>query len=276
MITPIILLVLYATFLSGVYEDSLKDSLGGYYLSEGVEGAVNAIVNGQLLSSILAVSCVTVAFCSNLICVQDKYTGVRKDFLASPLKRPILALSYYFGTLIVTLLVAFVASIVGFAFIAINGGGFFEASDYLLVLVDVLLLTLFGTALASVASVFINTQGQSTAIGTVVSAGYGFLCGAYMPIATFPEGLQRFLSFMPGTYGTSLLREHCMAGAIRQLGKLDVPSELVVGLGNAFDCNLYFFDSEVSSGAKYLVLIGSTLVLIVLFVLLSALKKKDK
>lgn len=275
MITPIILLVLYATFLSGVYEDSLKSSLGDYYNAEGVDSVVTAIVNGQLLSSILAVSCVTVAFCSNLICVQDKYTGVRKDFLASPLKRPILALSYYFGTLAVTLLVAFVAAIVGFVFVAISGGGFLEIGDYLRVFLDTVLLTFFGTALASVASSFMSTQGQSTAVGTVVSAGYGFLCGAYMPIASFPVGLQRFLSFMPGTYGTSLVRSHCIAGALRRLEKLELPYELVDGLKDGLDCNLYFFDNAVGESVKYLILIGATFLLIGAFVLLSVLRKKD-
>ena len=29
----------------------------------------------------------------------------------------------------------------------------------------------------------LTTQGQLSAVGTIVSAGYGFICGAYMPIS---------------------------------------------------------------------------------------------
>ena len=39
---------------------------------------------------------------------------------------------------------------------------------------------------------------------SIVSAGYGFICGAYMPISQFSEGQQKVLSFLPGTYGTSM------------------------------------------------------------------------
>ena len=64
LITPIILLVLFVTFLAKVYKDSFFNSM-----PEGVnvsESLINGIVNGQLFSSLLAVSCVTVAFCANM------------------------------------------------------------------------------------------------------------------------------------------------------------------------------------------------------------------
>ena len=63
LITPVILLVLYATFLGNVYRDNFTATLPDFLnLSESV---VEGLVGGQLISSILAVSCVTVAFCSN-------------------------------------------------------------------------------------------------------------------------------------------------------------------------------------------------------------------
>ena len=58
-------------------------------------------------------------------------------------------------------------------------------------------------ALSSIINFFLSTQGQISAVGTIISAGYGFLCGAYMPISSFSNGLQKIISFLPGTYGTS-------------------------------------------------------------------------
>ena len=74
LITPIILLVLYVTFLGNVYSDTLKSIMDavGVTLSEELVGG---FVGGQLVSSLLSVSCVTVAFCSNMIMVQDRFTG---------------------------------------------------------------------------------------------------------------------------------------------------------------------------------------------------------
>ena len=73
LITPAILLVLYATFLGSVYRDSFTANLpDGFSLSQKlIDGAVGA----QLISSIFAVSCVTVPFCSNMLMVQDKITA---------------------------------------------------------------------------------------------------------------------------------------------------------------------------------------------------------
>ena len=77
LITPAILLVLYASFLGNVYRDSFLSNLpAGFTLSEEL---INGLVGGQLISSILAVSCVTVAFCSNFLMVQDKANGTLKD-----------------------------------------------------------------------------------------------------------------------------------------------------------------------------------------------------
>lgn len=87
LITPLILLVLYATFLAKVYRDSFSGAIPQDFHVENLSGLIDGMVGAMLLSSLLAVCCVTVAFCSNLVMVQDKYTGVRKDLLVTPVKR---------------------------------------------------------------------------------------------------------------------------------------------------------------------------------------------
>ena len=64
-------------------------------------------------------------------------------------------------------------------------GFYMSLLDVLAVLLDVVLLTLFGTALSSAVNFHLSTNGQASAVGTVVSAGYGFICGAYMPVSIF-------------------------------------------------------------------------------------------
>ena len=97
LITPTILLVLYVTFLGNVYRDSFTSNLpDSLKLSEDI---IEGLVGGQLISSILAVSCVTVAFCSNFLMVQDKANGTIRDLRISPVKAATLSLSYYVATL---------------------------------------------------------------------------------------------------------------------------------------------------------------------------------
>ena len=94
LITPLILLVLYSTFLSNVFEETFRGALasaGGMVTDRLIGGCVG----GQLISSLLAVSCVTVSFCSNLLMVQDKVSGARRDLTISPVKSSTMALGYY-------------------------------------------------------------------------------------------------------------------------------------------------------------------------------------
>ena len=73
LITPMILLVLYITFLGNVYRDSFLQSFPAQITLP--EKLLEGLVGGQLVSSLLAVSCVTVAFCSNFLMVQSLLNG---------------------------------------------------------------------------------------------------------------------------------------------------------------------------------------------------------
>lgn len=271
MITPMILLVLYATFLGKVYTDSFKSSMPeGFTLSDSI---ISAMVGGELISSILAVCCVTVAFCSNMLMVQDKVTGVRSDFTVAPVKSSTLSMSYYAATAMSTLIVCFAALAVCLLYVH-SVGWYLSAADVLLMAGDIFLLVFFGTALSSIVNIFISTQGQISAVGTIVSAGYGFICGAYMPISQFGEGLQKALSFLPGTYGTSLIRNHALRGVLAQMSADGVPDAVLNGIKESVDCTLYFFDREVTMPAMYLYLIASAVTLVGIYILLNILRER--
>lgn len=84
LITPFILLLLYVTFLGKVYRMNFISGLpDGIEVSEKL---ISGFVGGQLSSSILSVSCITVAFCSNMIMVADKANGTIKDLTITPVK----------------------------------------------------------------------------------------------------------------------------------------------------------------------------------------------
>lgn len=267
LITPAILLVLYVTFLANVYRDSMPEGLP--------EKLVNGMVAGEVMSSMLAVICVTVAFCSNLVMVQDKISGAQKDFSITPVRKSTLAVSYFVATFAVTMLITLVAMVLCLIYVGASGW-YMSAGDVFLLLLDVILLTLFGTVLSSLVNCFVNTQGQASAVGTIVSAGYGFFCGAYMPIDSMGKGMQGFMGLLPGTYGTSLVRNHSLNGALRELANIGAPQEVIDKIRDSVDCNLYFFGTKVSITACYLVIVLTILVALGLYILLSYLIAKNK
>ena len=273
LITPIILLVLYATFLANVYKDSFAQALpDGFELEQKI---IDATVGGQLISSLLAVSCVTVAFCSNLLMINDRANGTIKDLLVTPLRRPLLGFSYYLASALSTLIVTFTAGAASLLYLSAKAW-YLNSSDVLHLALDIFLLTLFGTALSSCLHYFLNTNGQASAVGTIISAGYGFICGAYMPISSFSKGLQRVLSFLPGTYGTALLKNHMLRGTFEEMKNTGIPEQAIEGMRKGIDCDLKFFDKDVSLTSMYIIVTASVVILTVIFVLMNLINRKKK
>ena len=273
LITPAILLVLYVTFLGNVYRDSFTSNSPEFiHLSDNL---IDGLVGGQLISSILAVSSVTVAFCSNFLMVQDKANGTIKDLKISPVSPSLLSMSYYIASLVSTLIICFAATGICLAYAAFVGW-YMSAADVVQLILDVMLLALFGTALSSIINLFLSTQGQISAVGTIISAGYGFICGAYMPISSFGSGLQKVLSFLPGTYGTALVRNHAMQGVLTEMNKQGVPIDVIEEIKNALDCNLYFFGHQVGISSMYLILGVTVVVLIGIYILINLLMNRRK
>ena len=185
MLTPLILLVLYATFLARVYRDSFLSALpAGLNVSDAL---IDGTVAAQLASSLLAVSCVTVAFCSNLLMIQDKASGAIRDLTVSPVRRSSISAAYYAASALSTLAVTF-------------------------------------TALAA--------------------------CG---------------------TYGTSLLRNHMLAGIFREMSSIGFPDVVVSGIGASIDCSPQLFDRVVSVGGMYAILGGAIILFTALYILFGVL-----
>ena len=140
LITPIILLVLYITFLGRVYKDIFIQNFPESF--EIDDKLINGFVSSQLFSSLFAVSCITISFCNNLIMIQDKVTGANNDFITSPVRKPLIIGSYYFSTIFSSSIICFLAMIVCFIYMGIVGW-YLSVIDVLLIMLDIVLLVLF-------------------------------------------------------------------------------------------------------------------------------------
>ena len=269
LITPLILVVLFLTFLKSVYEDSLLMSLPeGFTISDNI---LNAFTGSWLFSSIMAVSCVTVAFCSNMM-ISDKISKSVNDFYVSPVKRSTVSTGYFISNFITTFLVCFIVLAVSLVYLAIVGW-YITFVDIVMIILNIIICVLFGTLLASFVSLFISSQGGLSAISTLVSSMYGFICGAYMPIASFGDGMKAFVGFIPGTYGTILFRQYYMNGVLNEMAKT-LPAQVIDSIKSGFDYNFSFFNNQVTTWVMFLVLILSVIILFTLFVVFSNLQNK--
>lgn len=263
LITPAILLVLYSTFLANVYRDAFISSI-----PDGIEISsklLNGLVSGQLVGSLLSVSCITVAFCSNMLMVQDRANENIKDLIITPTDGKTFAVSYFLASFISTLIVNLFALGLCLIYIASNGW-FMNIVDILLIVLNVVVLTLFGCILSSLVNSFLSTQGQISAVGSIVSSMYGFIAGAYMPMSQFGTGLRNALLFLPTTYGTALMKNSVMASTFRELEKI-IPSDAINSLKESIDIRLIFNNNTVSISTMYLIVIITIVAIFVIYIL---------
>lgn len=273
LITPLILVILFLTFLGKIYETSLTSMM-----PEGITldaKLIKGFTGGWLFSSILATSCITVSFCSNMM-VYDKLNRATQDFLISPVKQSTLQLSYTISNFITTFLVCFVAFVVGLIYLAIVGW-YLSFVDILLIIVNMVICISFGSLLASFAGLFMNSQGALSAVSTMVSSMYGFLCGAYMPLSQMSKGIVGFVSFIPGTYSTVLFRQYYMNGVLKQVATKLPPESaeaITQNIRAGFDGSFEFFGNAVPTWAMYVITIGAVFVMLGIYLLAAYLKNK--
>lgn len=263
LITPAILLVLYSTFLANVYKDAFISAIPDSI--EISSKLLNGLVTGQLVGSLLSVSCITVAFCSNMLMVQDKVNGNLKDLIITPTDKKTLAISYFLASFISTLIVNLFALGLCLIYIASNGW-FMNIMDVLLIILNVVGLTLFGCILSSLINSFLSTQGQISAVGSIVSSMYGFIAGAYMPMSQFGAGLRNALLFLPTTYATALMKNSVMESTFRELAKI-IPNNAINSLKESIDIKLIFNNKVVSISTMYLIVIITIFILFMLYIL---------
>jgi multidrug/hemolysin transport system permease protein len=265
LISPFVLLVLFAVFEWHMYKDSLVAHFPEGMLSDSL---ANAFVGGQLISALLATSTVNVAFVSNVVLVRDRVHGASDDFALTPCRKSVMSLSYFAASMISALIISLSVTLIGIIYLAgiVRVMG---AADALLLILDVFLLSLFGVSLSSLVFSFLHSEGGVTTASMIVGAGYGFICGAYIPMAQLGEGVQNFLLFLPSTYGTVLLRRHCLDGALAQMSET-ASEDAIASIKANFDVSLDFFGHDVPEYAMYLVLIVTILVLLGAFVLVNA------
>lgn len=269
LITPLILLVLFIAFLKSTYEDSILSIIKGFDLDQSL---IDAFTGGWLFSSVLATSCITVAFCSGMMVI-DKINRANIDFMVSPVKKSTLQLSYVLANLFSTFIITFVLLIVGLIYLACVGF-YITFVDILLIVFGIIITSLFGTILANIIWTFTHSQGVVSGVCTLVSALYGFICGAYMPIRTMGQGMQYFVSLLPGTYATVLFRQGFLNSVLNRMRET-LPQGMINGIASGFDVKMSFFGHDVSTLALILVISISTIVLLGVFLFINKFKKKN-
>ncbi len=212
LMVPVVILVIYILFLRDLEITMAEKTLSELYkvstdlLDKELLHQVKSIIDGWMMSGLLAISIITVSLQTNSLIVEDKEKGINRDFVSSPINKNVLITSYFLYNFIVTSILSLIVFAICLITIAAYGEFILTFADILLILITIFFSALLSTLITTFICLFINTEGVLASIIAVFSAGAGFLMGAYMPMSMLPSGIQYFCAVFPLTYPCALTR----------------------------------------------------------------------
>lgn len=257
MLSPLIVLVLYALFLSRSLVSSLPPLPGA-----------KALMDVWMVAGLLGVTSVTSTFGALSQLVDDRRRRILSDFAASPLTRLRLAAGYAGGAFGAGLLMTALCAGIGAIYLYLADGLLLNPAVWLAALPAAGASVLCSASAALCCALFLRTASSYGALQTLLGTLIGFLMGMYVPIGALPSGVQAFIRFFPLSHGAALLRKLLLTPQLE--GWPQAAKDLFnLELGCAFR----YGDYVLPAAGHALVLVGSGAGLLALCALL--LRRKN-
>lgn len=278
LLAQFIILFLYLAFLKQTYVDTIKANLVGF--EEFVTNKdISNFINAWLLSGVTGSATITIALNSLSIMVSDKEKKIDFDYLASPINGFIITLSYFLGAVICTYLVsAFILSL-GLVILSLIGNLYISLKSILLLYVVLLFAVMSSTILMMLIVSFFKKSSSLSAFSGIVSAGIGFLIGAYMPISQFSKPIQYIANIIPGSHITCLFRNYLMQGPLEFINSNLAGYDggmFMKTMKDIFSFKLNFFGQEIGIHIMYIYVTVTIVVCLVLNLVLYKLSSKRR
>lgn len=276
LLVPVIIFAVYLLFLRGLELSMAAGILSDYGVTrdsigndafEALSIHIGTLIDSWMLSGIIGLSTVTVALQTNTVIVEDKGSGVNRDFASSPIPRGVLIASYFFYNFLVSALICIAFWVICLVYLAAAGEFMIPMSRVILSLAVMLFSVVASTLITVFICSFVKSEGTMMSIVAIFSTAVGFLIGAYMPLGMMPVWVQGICAFIPGTYACSLLRYAFLEMPLIQLtafaGGLNLDAgtinEMLEVLKNNFGYTLNFFGVPVEPQFQALALTLFTL-----------------
>ena len=246
MLTQIIVLGLFLLFIKSSYVDSINSGLGA--LKDSVEKAdIEALVNSWMIAGV---------------------TGTAVDYNASSVKGSVIVMSYFSGAVLCSLITSTVLLTAGLLFLTVTGTFVWTAVDILMLYGLVVLGSISATIILMTCISFFKKDSTFSSFSVMVSAGIGFVVGAYIPVSQFGETTQTIVNLVPGSQITGLMRRILVTPAIENISNSlngADNGEFAKGAKELFATSLNIFGKEINTGF----MLTYSFVIVAVFILLN-------
>lgn len=209
LLSPLILIGLYALFLGNLQVQSL-----GEQLPQARADDIDWFVNTWVFAGITMITTLTTALASLAVFVDDRATGRFSDFVVSPIRRWQMILGYLMSSLIVSVIMTLFTVVVGQVYLLARGNDLMSVAQLAELLGYIVLASAAYAALSSFVVTFLKSSGAFAALSTVVGTMIGFLAGAYIPAGALPAGVVNIMNALPFGQSALLIRRPYTSDAL--------------------------------------------------------------
>lgn len=235
LLAVFIVIALYVLFLGDVYTNDLKE----------FEGA-GEMMDNWVMAGVLAITSMTTTFGMLGTMVQDKASGIEKDFYVSPVKRWRMAAGYMASAYLVGVVMSLLALCVAEIYIVVNGGQRMELWALGQTVSAILLTSFMNTSMALFLTTLFRSINAYTTANIVLGTLIGFLTGIYLPIGSYPETVQWIVKLFPVSHGALIFRNIMMQPVMDKAFE-GVPVSVVKEIKEDLGILYRFGDREVTT-----------------------------
>ena len=219
LLTSIIVLVLYLLFLKGTFVSAIQSAMEQYpgLASMVLQKDIDMFANLFLLSGILGSAMISVPFSCITVLVKDRANKVDYDILATPMKRGQIIFAYFVSAVLTSTLLTDIILAVGLIGIRMQGNMYLNISQVVKAFSIVALGSISASAIFMIVVLFFKTVSACEAFFGILSAAYGFVIGAYIPISQFSNEVQTVCNLFPASQITIMLRNILLNGLLEHI-----------------------------------------------------------
>lgn len=265
LLAAIILFLLYTLFLGNLQTQGLEQAF-----PDAPDGAVKAFVDSWMFAGIVGITAVTTGLGAFSAFVEDGASGRFRDFLVSPITRSQLVLGYLLSSFVIALTMTLFVLVVSLLYLFLVDGLVLTAAQLALTVGYLALSCAAYAALSAFVVSFVRTTGAFSALSTIVGTVLGFLCGAYIPVGSLPEGVANVINTLPFAQSSMIVRQQFTDTALNDLA--GDQAQAADGLRDAYGISASVGDWDVTVGYVVAVLAAMAVV----FTTLAALRIRSR
>lgn len=211
-IAPLVVLLLFLLFLREYQIDGVKELLPKDL--EIDENGLSNFINSSLVSSVIAISIITVPLSSSLCIINDKINKINYDFIISPVKKSTIVFGYFISIFFSSMLVILILFLIGEIFVWSVGGEWLSLIKFFELLGVTVLSVISTTFVVMFISSLINSTMVFTTLNAIAGTILGFIMGCYVPTGEFPTAVQIISNIWSCSSTSCLIREIVMSDAL--------------------------------------------------------------